>query len=341
MTSDPVASAQILHEARVAGLAKAAPSLDDVAGRRLQLWGLTAFVFLAMAAAVALSIGRDLPGFIAIPPVVARVSAAVLAVAFCAYSVEKELHLRRLTALLVDERVRAVALQGEVERLLESDRMRSEFVASVGHDLRAPLTAILGAAELLRGPLPLRDREALLDSVDRQGRHLRSMIDELLAAAVLEREGPPLELTVLDLGAIARSAAADLEAAGRPVEVDAPAALVRASADGLRRVVNNLVTNAYDHGRPPVRMSVAVSGDEAVLTVSDAGPGVPEADRRRVFELFTRLDRDHSDPGIGLGLGIVAGLAGAWGDGPGSTRDRRAAPPSMWPCPGPEANRTR
>ncbi|MEX2459031.1 MAG: HAMP domain-containing sensor histidine kinase [Actinomycetota bacterium] len=314
-TLDAPVRERIRQEARIAGLARSRlPSLSDVEGRRLQLWGLASVVLLGMAAAVGLSAGPGLQGQLAVPPEIVRLCSAALALAFCAYTIEKEVHLRRLARLLVEEQMRGLALQSEVDRLLEIARIRSDLIAAVSHDLRTPVTAIRGAAELLRTPLPPGDRTALLDALDRQSRHLQSMVEQLLIASVLERDGPPLDLTTIDLVEVVREVARDLAAARRPVHLEAPQrAHVRASAEGLRRVVENLVTNAYLHGRPPIGIRILEAAGMVVLTVADAGRGVRPADRRRVFELFTRLDPSRNGPGMGLGLGIVQGLAGAWG----------------------------
>jgi signal transduction histidine kinase len=306
---------RIRQEARVAGLTRSrTPSLRDVESRRVQLWGLTFVVLVGMAAAVSLSAGPGLNGLLTVPPEVVRLCSAALVLAFCAYTIEKEVHLRRLGRLLVEEQLRGLVLQSEVDRLLETARIRSELVSAVSHDLRTPVTAIRGAAELLGKHVSPEDRTSLLDALDRRSRQLESMIDELLRAAVLERDGPPLDLVTLDVVEIASEAAGDPAAGRGSVHVEGPErAYVRASREGLRQVIEHLVTNAHVHGRPPVRIRVLEAEGTVVLTVADAGGGVRPADRRRVFELFTRLEPSRTGPGMGLGLAIVQGLAGAWG----------------------------
>ena len=201
-----------------------------------------------------------------------------------------------------------------MDRLLETARIRSELVSAVSHDLRTPVTAIRGAAELLGKPVSPEDRALLLDALDRRSLQLEGMIDELLRASVLEREGPPLDLAMLDVVEIVREVADQLAPGSPPVRVEGrERAYVLASRDGLRHMVEHLVTNAHLHGRPPVRVRVLEVGGTVVLTVADAGQGVRPADRRRVFEMFTRLEPSRTGPGMGLGLGIVQGLAGAWG----------------------------
>jgi signal transduction histidine kinase len=307
---------EIVREARVAGLGRSGdPSLDAVAGRRLQLWGVTSVVVVAMAMAVVASLGERLPSALSFPPGVMRSSVVALAVVFCAYAIEKEVHLRRLTTLLVEEAMRNVALQAEVDRLVEVDRIRSDLLTGVRHDLATPLESILGAAGLLRRELPAAQRASLAGVIERHGTQLRRMVEELVDASRLEREGPPLDLETVDLAGLVRSVAGDFARAGRPValETSAVPANVRAGEDGLHRIVENLIDNAYRHGDPPVRVTVRADGGEVVLSVRDSGPGIAPQERRRVFELFSRLDPSRAAPGLGLGLAIVPGLVAAWG----------------------------
>ncbi|MCA1726083.1 MAG: HAMP domain-containing histidine kinase [Actinobacteria bacterium] len=303
----------IRREARVAGLSSE-PSLAAVEGRRLQLWSLTSLVLLAVAAAVVLSFGDALPRLLRIPPGIVRAGSVGLGLAFFAYTVEKEIHLRRLTALLVDEQLRNVILQSEVDRLLEVDRVRASILSAVSHDLKTPLVSILDSARLLRRELNPGQRDALADTIERHGRHLDSMLDELLSASAFEREGPPLESQTVNLPKMVRAVAAEMEARGRQTIVEAPALEnVRAGLDGLRRVITNLIDNAHAHGRPPVRVVVRREGSEVIVSVLDSGDGIPEDQRRRVFELFTKLDPERPRPGIGLGLAVVPGLVASWG----------------------------
>jgi signal transduction histidine kinase len=305
----------IRREARVAGIAgDSEPSLEAVAGRRAQVWTLTTTVLLATTLAIALSFGERLPGVLSLPPGLVRASVIVLSAAFVAYAVEKEIHLRRLTALLVEERVRNVVLQGEVERLLELDRIRSGILSDVRHDLMTPVESILAAGRRLRTDLPADRRRALADALERQGRELERMIDELLSASDLEREGPPLDLEPVDVPQLVRGVAADLALSGKASTVEGPALQpVRASAEGLRRVMAGLIDNAHTHGRAPVHVSIEDAGPEVIVSVRDSGPGIAEADRRRIFELFTRLGNEGTHPGLGLGLAVVPGLVATWG----------------------------
>lgn len=196
-----------------------------------------------------------------------------------------------------------------VAELLEVDRMKSEFIALVSHELRTPITTILAASETAQRP-GLENKRGELDSmIERQTRRLAGMVEQLLTAAKLESRIEVAELQPVDLATIVRVAAADADVAGRTVNVQAPAsAVVLGDADSLRRVVDNLIDNAFKYGTPPVDVIVDGHGSEISLSVLDHGPGIDVEDRDRIFERFQRLEGAENAPGLGLGLSIVRGL---------------------------------
>ena len=135
-------------------------------------------------------------------------------------------------------------------------------------------------------------------------RHLTEMLRHLNSAASVNfEELTPLE--TFDFGTIVRAVAEEESAEGRRTDVRGPLSLwVVGRPARLRRALRELVRNAHAHGEPPVRV-VLETGDPAAVTVADAGPGVPEDDRERLFEPFVRLDRAAAVPGLGLGLTIA------------------------------------
>jgi K+-sensing histidine kinase KdpD len=201
-----------------------------------------------------------------------------------------------------------------VAELVENEMRKSEFLAAVSHDLRTPLTSVIGCAKMLQRPaLGDHHRLELAAMIDRQAARLNRMIEDLLAAARLEAEHPTPGEPV-DIAAIVRELASEYQIGGRPFEVDAPAtAVILARADAARRVLINLLDNAFKYGAPAVVVTINPLNGGFEIVVRDHGPGVAVEDRERVFERFTRLDTTRSTPGIGLGLSIVQGLVASCG----------------------------
>jgi two-component system sensor histidine kinase KdpD len=201
-----------------------------------------------------------------------------------------------------------------VAQLLELDKMKKELSAFVTHELKTPIATILGASQALQRPDVQGDAPELLDMLERQARRLSAMVEELQAATKLEEGQDEIRPRPVDLAEVVREAAADAAVAGREFEVSAPESVsVLGDPDGLRRVIDNLVSNAYKHGAAPVRAIVDTRDDEVILWLVDSGPGIPIGDRDRVFDRFQRLERDRFHPGLGLGLAIVRSLVESCG----------------------------
>lgn len=203
------------------------------------------------------------------------------------------------------------AERDHVAELVELEMKKTEFLAGVSHDLRGPITAIVGStATLCRTDLAAEMREELAAMVRRQALRLDEMIDELLITARLEMASP-LELVPIPLANTVDEVVATYRVTGTDVQVDVPPALqVLADAESIRRILANLLENAFKYGAAPVTITARLDNGWVVLSVVDAGTGVPEDDRERVFERFFRLDSNRGHrTGMGLGLSIVRGLA--------------------------------
>jgi len=202
-----------------------------------------------------------------------------------------------------------------VSELLEVNQMKSDFVATVSHELRTPLTSILGGVVTLRRlDMAAEHRAGLLDVIERQGNRLLRLIEQLLTAARLEHEGETSFQDRVDVSALVRAVARDFDGSGRPVQFHVPATcFVLGNSDAIQQVLINLLDNAHKYGAPPVRVTLEPGPTHTVLSVLDAGEGVPRHDRERIFEGFTRLDANGHSPGIGLGLSIVRRLVTACG----------------------------
>jgi two-component system sensor histidine kinase KdpD len=226
-----------------------------------------------------------------------------------------------------------------VAELTHLNRLKSEFVALVSHELRSPIASIVGAVSSSRNPEMLEHRATLDEIVERAALRLGSMVEDLLAAAEVERGDAARRPEIVDLSAVVREAVADHEVVGRHVEVDAPdEAAVVGDREHLRRVLDNLIDNAFKYGRPPVVVEVVVEDEAVTMSVLDAGEGIAEPDRERVFERFHRLDTVDGH-GLGLGLSVVEGLVEAMGgtvrieEAPGGGAAFRVRLPRSRPSP--------
>ena len=202
-------------------------------------------------------------------------------------------------------------------RLEAAFRSQRAFVADASHELRTPLTAILGQAQVLASdPSPAPAEVARVTGlIEREAERMGALIDGLLQLERLEAEGAAEPPVPFDLAGVAAEVVAALpEAQAARVEFEAGAAV---TASGRRedtvRIARNLLANALAYGGRRVAVAVAETGTEATLTVDDDGPGIPAADRERVFERFARLEASRSRDygGSGLGLAISAELASA------------------------------
>ncbi len=213
--------------------------------------------------------------------------------------------------------------RSEMNARASEERMR-RFVADAGHELRTPLTSVRGFAELYRmGAVPDEAELArVMKRIEDEAARMGLLVEDLLLLARLDQQRP-LERRPVDLLTIATDAVADLHALHPERELrlipdprgEPP--IVIGDEGRLRQVIGNLLANAYTHTPPDtqVRLSVAVTGPFAVLSVADNGPGMRPEDTARVFERFFRADpsRVRSSGGSGLGLSIVAALVAAHG----------------------------
>ena len=211
------------------------------------------------------------------------------------------------------------------ERTASEERLR-RFVADASHELRTPLTSIRGFAELFRAGAA-EDPETLarvMRRIEDEAKRMGLLVEDLLLLARLDQQRP-LERTPVDLVALASDAVHDAGAVdpGRPLTLAIPEHLVVLGDEmRLRQVVGNLVTNALRHTPEgtPVTVRLAAGDGEAVLEVSDAGPGLAPDVAERVFERFYRVDPSRTRAqgvtkggGSGLGLSIVAAVVAAHG----------------------------
>jgi two-component system sensor histidine kinase KdpD len=222
-------------------------------------------------------------------------------------------------ASLALERIGLEAEMATITQLKERDRLRAALLSSVSHDLRTPLTTIMGTiAELKRAAT---GDKALLASLQVEAERLHRFVANLLDMARIEAGALRLALEPVDLTDAVSAAAHDLRKAlkGHPIKLDVSPELplVRVDAQLFHHCLINLFDNAGKYAEPdtPIEVRATRVRDAILLSVIDQGPGLPPGDEARIFETFTRLEGSDRKGGTGLGLAIVKGFAESMGLG--------------------------
>lgn len=213
------------------------------------------------------------------------------------------------------EGVGRVLVMQDITRLKELDRLKSEFVATVSHDLRTPLTTIQGYTELLPkvGPLNEKQRQ-FVQRVEGSVQYITDLINDLLDIRRIEAE-LNLEMQTCDLRGLIEDAIEPLrvqaEKKDQTLRWERPEMLppVRANPRRLKQVVTNLVNNAIKYTEKGGRISVEAAKDDeyVVVRVIDNGIGIPPSKQPRIFDRFYRVESEETADikGTGLGLAIV------------------------------------
>ena len=226
----------------------------------------------------------------------------------------------------------AVLVLHDITDLRQVDKIRRDFVANVSHELRTPLTAIQGYVEALQDedqPEPEETRK-FLGIIFRHAKRLERLVHDLLRLARIEAGQEPVERTDVRVASILAEVTSGLApqlSAKRQLVVpviDPSCETISTDAAKLHDALRNLVENAIAYAPADTTIEIAVSTGSSgpdggagptVITVSDSGPGIPEADLTRIFERFYRVDkaRSRESGGTGLGLSIVKHLVGVLG----------------------------
>nr|WP_269205280.1 ATP-binding protein [Motilibacter aurantiacus] len=234
--------------------------------------------------------------------------------------------LRDVTHRLEAERLLREDLEGKerlVARLQELDRIKAEFIATVSHEFRTPLTSLLGYLELLDEDPPEEVATSARDAMTRATHRLRGLVDNLLTLSRIDSAALGNQRDAVDLGQLVgdgvRSIVPLAAQRGISVSTDLPGHGARVLADTaqLELVVSNLLSNAvkFTLSGGAVTVSVGVAADEAVLTVADTGVGIAEHEQQALFTPFFRARAAEQDAiqGTGLGLAVVRGVLDAHG----------------------------
>lgn len=266
---------------------------------------------------------------------IAEVKRAGLRVLFAAAdegSFEREFQLRsggtllpaRLTAATryddCGQRVGYLIVITDETRAAEVGRLKDEFIGMVTHELRTPLSSIVGFADLMRTDpdhVLTPEQDGFLAVIERNTKRLLKVVGDLLLTAQVGAGRFPVERAVTDLAVLVRdaaeSAAPAAERAGIEIETSVPPGPVMLSIDVARlgQAVDNLLSNAIKFSRPGGRVSLTVEvGAEAFIRVRDRGVGIPEGERGQMFDRFFRATTatQNAIPGVGLGLVITRAI---------------------------------
>ncbi|MGI6206411.1 MAG: ATP-binding protein [Anaerovoracaceae bacterium] len=196
----------------------------------------------------------------------------------------------------------------------ERDRLRREFAANVTHELKTPLTSVMGFAELMKsGLVKAGDTKEIAGKIYDESRRLLSLIDDILHLSRLEEMDPDQKIEEVDLKEESLDVIQRLStvAANNNISVvyDGGDIKVDTIPQVLDEIVYNIVENAIKYNVPDgsVTIDVGIRDGRKYLSVADTGIGIPQSEQDRIFERFYRVDKSHSDviEGTGLGLAIV------------------------------------
>lgn len=202
----------------------------------------------------------------------------------------------------------------DISDRVAAEQMRREFSANVSHELKTPLTSILGYAEIMRdGVAKAEDTRRFAGKIFSEASQLMSLIDDIIRLSQLDEKTSLPEMTPIDLKEICEDVCQRLqpqaEKAGVSLNVNCASATVRGIQKILEEIVLNLVDNAikYNTSNGSVGVTLRRNDQTVELSVSDTGIGIPEEHLSRVFERFYRVDRSRNKQigGTGLGLSIV------------------------------------
>jgi len=207
----------------------------------------------------------------------------------------------------------------QLRREMALQQLRDEFVSSVSHELRTPLTQIRMFTEtlLLDRIRTTEEHRRSLEIIDREARRLTQLVENILQFSRMERKIVTISPEKRELAPLIQEIAEDFESAvnGEETQIETrlkPGLCANLDPDALRQILLNLLDNAVKYGKKGQQVIVGLEAGEgtARLFVEDEGPGIPAADRRRIFERFQRLERDRQSAiaGTGIGLSVVQDL---------------------------------
>ena len=214
------------------------------------------------------------------------------------------------------------AERARVEELRRLSALRADFVALVSHELKGPMTAIIGSAKTLQErwrELTPEQRDSFLTLIDHETNRLADLVTDVLDTSRIEAGQFSYSFGDVDLGELVQESATAAESAQDEVSIRSlvhrPLPLVRGDRDRLRQVMTNLLDNAvkYSPAGGEVEVEALAENGRISIEVRDRGPGIASEHHALIFEKFGRVTGEHAKPGTGLGLFIARSIAEAHG----------------------------
>jgi K+-sensing histidine kinase KdpD len=226
--------------------------------------------------------------------------------------------IARLRALVDEERATAQSMNRAAQALHEANEIKTAFMQAVAHDVRSPAAAIYGAAASLQSigdELGPGDRERLVESLVGGSRRLLRILDDLLDLERLELSKEELRYEEIDVDVVLHEISTESGLAdNHPVIHESKGTVATVDRVVLERIAFNLATNMSKHVPRGTPVWIQASAHDGTLTLNfkDAGPGIPDEAKQRIFEVFER-GVDPAGAGFGMGLAIVARFAALHG----------------------------
>jgi len=214
-------------------------------------------------------------------------------------------------------RLQKIEIENNIKKLKDTERYRRDFTANVSHELKTPLTSIIGYAELIEsGNTSVEDTKKFSNIIHKEGSKLLGLIDSIINLSKLEYSADSKtseELEILDLNQLSNEIVNKIKRSALQKNIKVSIYGEEAEIRGDRRMIedllNNLIDNSIKYNRINGKVDIYIKrlDKEVMLQVVDTGIGIPEEDQSRVFERFYRVDKSRSKriTGTGIGLSIV------------------------------------
>ncbi len=209
-------------------------------------------------------------------------------------------------------------IRAQHENILEAASIRQDFTASVSHELKTPLTAISGYAELIESGMVGGDQVChMAEQIRHNSDRLLSLINDIIRLSELDHQELPRKFVSVDLRELAEECCGNLSVSAEKrhlsLACEGDSAVLSADRDLLKELIENLIQNAIQYNREngTILVRTGLENGSPRLTVQDSGIGIPKDQQERIFERFYRVDKSRSREtgGTGLGLAIVKHIA--------------------------------